>query len=301
MSCYSVCEVRTVGSRFANAQLQSCSQSLAVIHRTLLRRCASTTVDEAARSVTAGDDGSFEENRVSWIERQLASEYLESTPKQRCIVAMSFGLNFWLLGRSVLSVGSWHEAMGALFAAFGGYLAADFFSGVYHWSVDNYGTKNTPVFGSQIDGFQRHHLYPWTITHRELCNNIHTVCLPALPFSAFLLLAQPPSWMEIFGSVGCMLVILSQQFHAWSHTKKRNLPSWVLALQEKGILISTTEHCRHHRSPFDINYSIVSGIWNPFLNAMLPPFEKWLHGQTGVAPRCWKEASVEDDVDYFGL
>ena len=31
---------------------------------------------------------------------------------------------------------------------------ADLLSGVYHWGVDNYGDGATPVFGSQIAGFQ---------------------------------------------------------------------------------------------------------------------------------------------------
>lgn len=34
---------------------------------------------------------------------------------------------------------------------------ADFASGVYHWAVDNYGSSETPVFGSQIAGFQVRH------------------------------------------------------------------------------------------------------------------------------------------------
>lgn len=52
---------------------------------------------------------------------------------------------------------------------------ADFLTGVYHWSVDNYGDGSTPVVGSQIAAFQGHHQKPWTITEREFCNNVHKV------------------------------------------------------------------------------------------------------------------------------
>ena len=31
---------------------------------------------------------------------------------------------------------------------------SDFFSGLFHWSADNYGDGNTPVFGSIIAAFQ---------------------------------------------------------------------------------------------------------------------------------------------------
>ena len=54
-------------------------------------------------------------------------------------------------------------------------LGADFLTGVYHWSVDNYGSGATPIVGSQIAAFQGHHQRPWTITEREFCNNVHKV------------------------------------------------------------------------------------------------------------------------------
>lgn len=38
-----------------------------------------------------------------------------------------------------------------------GYLIADLFSGLLHWSLDNYGGRSTPVFGAIIDSFQGHH------------------------------------------------------------------------------------------------------------------------------------------------
>ena len=59
--------------------------------------------------------------------------------------------------------------------------AADFLTGVYHWSVDNYGDGDTPIVGAQIAAFQGHHQWPWTITEREFCNNVHKVPLPSWP------------------------------------------------------------------------------------------------------------------------
>ena len=60
-------------------------------------------------------------------------------------------------------------------------LDADFLTGVYHWSVDNYGSGATPIVGSQIAAFQGHHQRPWTITEREFCNNVHKVGLREAP------------------------------------------------------------------------------------------------------------------------
>ena len=45
-------------------------------------------------------------------------------------------------------------AAGLAAATAGGVLFADFGSGVYHWSMDNYGNSATPVFGKQIEAFQ---------------------------------------------------------------------------------------------------------------------------------------------------
>ena len=53
---------------------------------------------------------------------------------------------------------------------------ADFGTGVYHWSVDNYGSGATPIVGDQIAAFQGHHQRPWTITQRQFANNLHKVC-----------------------------------------------------------------------------------------------------------------------------
>ena len=42
--------------------------------------------------------------------------------------------------------------------------------------VDNYGSGSTPLFGSQIAGFQGHHKQPWVITLREFENRVHGIC-----------------------------------------------------------------------------------------------------------------------------
>lgn len=49
------------------------------------------------------------------------------------------------------------EALWTAAGAFIGYLIADLVSGVFHWSVDNYGDGRTPVFGAVIEAFQGHH------------------------------------------------------------------------------------------------------------------------------------------------
>ena len=59
---------------------------------------------------------------------------------------------------------------------FASYVFSDLGTGIFHWSVDNYGDKNTPIAGNVIDAFQGHHRWPWTITKRQWANNIHKTC-----------------------------------------------------------------------------------------------------------------------------
>lgn len=241
-------------------------------------------------------------SRPVWIQQQLADEQLESTPKQQALVLGSFGLNLFILTRGLSELASWEGSASAGLAVLLGYLISDLLSGVYHWGIDNYGSKETPVFGKQIDGFQRHHRFPWTITYRQFCNNVHPICIPAIAVSSIFTFLSFSPMFDVFYSTGCGFVILSQQCHAWAHTKPSELSSWVLNLQKAGILISTGAHGLHHRKPFNNNYCIVSGIWNPLLDQseVFYWMERVIYLKTGVKPRSWDEGHEHDEeVAYF--
>ncbi|CAN0418279.1 unnamed protein product [Hapterophycus canaliculatus] len=74
------------------------------------------------------------------------------------LVWSSLSLNALYLLQAFLAVGSPVEALGTAAAgAFVGYLIADLWSGLLHWSLDNYGSGETPAFGAIIESFQGHH------------------------------------------------------------------------------------------------------------------------------------------------
>jgi palmitoyl-[glycerolipid] 3-(E)-desaturase len=88
---------------------------------------------------------------------------------------------------------------------------SDFFSGLFHWSVDNYGDGSTPILGSVIAAFQGHHDAPWTITYRQFCNNVYKICkvtIPALLLVKFLV-ASPLA--GLFAVIFFNLQVLSQE------------------------------------------------------------------------------------------
>ncbi|PNH07122.1 hypothetical protein TSOC_006450 [Tetrabaena socialis] len=65
--------------------------------------------------------------------------------------------------------------------------------------------------------------------------------------------------------------------------------------EDAGVLIGRRMHGAHHRSPFEGNYCIVSGLWNPLLDstAFFRKMEALIHDSTGVEPRCWHEPEYE--------
>ncbi|EFJ49416.1 hypothetical protein VOLCADRAFT_89823 [Volvox carteri f. nagariensis] len=247
---------------------------------------------------TTGSGSSSSKSAVSgskWIIDE--NENLKSTPEMRAWTWVSIAMIAATLQQATKQVESVEDMVvfgGAVLLA---YILSDLGTGIYHWGVDNYGDGNTPVFGRQIAAFQGHHQRPWTITQREFANNLHQVFGPASYAAAALLSLSPvmPLGWNAWSSSFLFLVCMSQQFHAWSHMKKSELPPAVVALQDSGLLIGRRMHGAHHKAPFEGNYCIVSGWWNPLLDSsgFFRALEKLIHDRTGVAPRCWEDPLEE--------
>ena len=112
------------------------------------------------------------------VEPLVDGDKLEASTQQKAIVALSAAVTLSTATKAILMLvasGPTSWVMGSL-ALIAGVEFADIGSGVYHWAMDNYGSPKTPIFGSQIAGFQGHHTFPWTITHRDTANNIAPVC-----------------------------------------------------------------------------------------------------------------------------
>ncbi|XP_010276047.1 PREDICTED: fatty acid desaturase 4, chloroplastic-like [Nelumbo nucifera] len=217
---------------------------------------------------------------------------LRSTWSHRAWVAAGCTSVLVSLAKSAIESHTWFEP---LVAGLIGYVLADLGSGVYHWAIDNYGDASSPVFGSQIEAFQGHHKWPWTITKRQFANNLYAlaraVSFVVLPID--LGVNDPVVHGFVGVCSGC--IMFSQQFHAWAHGTKSRLPPLVVALQDAGVLVSRAHHAAHHRPPYNNNYCIVSGAWNKFLdrNKVFETLEMVLFFRFGVRPRSWSEPNSE--------
>lgn len=169
------------------------------------------------------------------------------------------------------------------------WVLADLGSGILHWSVDNYGNGRTPIMGGIIAAFQGHHSAPWTITQRGFCNNVYKLCVPfGLVPAALLALAGPK--VLLFGTAFCVLEILSQEFHKWSHMLSSETPVWVNRLQSLGLTVSRKTHGLHHLAPYEGNYSIISGVTNGVLDrtGFFRRLEHLIYRWNGVEANAWK-------------
>lgn len=208
-----------------------------------------------------------------------------------------------MIFKAAVSLDSIDGVLYSALATASAYVLADLSTGIYHWAVDNYGDANTPIFGAQIDAFQGHHRKPWIITKRQFANNIHALARPAsFALLPFLLLPSNAVLDSFLGSF-LAFVVLSQQFHSWAHCKRKELPAIVLKLQHMGLLVSRKMHGIHHRSPYDINYCIVNGMWNPLLDRtnFFGKLESFIFARWGVKPRSWSETAPEwlQEGSYF--
>ncbi|KAJ9153764.1 hypothetical protein P3X46_027172 [Hevea brasiliensis] len=225
----------------------------------------------------------------------LNDRSLQSTWSHRIWVATGCTTVLISLAKAIVAAADSHIWLQPILAGYIGYILADLGSGVYHWGIDNFGDASTPIFGAQIEAFQGHHKWPWTITRRQFANNLHALAR-AVTFCVLPIdLAFNDPTIHAFVSVCSGCIMFSQQFHAWAHGTKSKLPPLVVAMQDVGLLVSRAQHAAHHRPPYNNNYCIVSGVWNEFLDQqkVFEALEMILYFQLGVRPRSWSEPTSD--------
>ncbi len=193
----------------------------------------------------------------------IEGDSTEEQPYQRVTVGFHFGLvlaNLILAGTGIFdgmvnfNVVKILPLIGTIIASI---VIGDLGTGVFHWSVDNYGGLKTPLFGSVCAAFQGHHKTPWTITFRKFCNNTYKIAFGTTPW--LVLLTAAPAWLvgdytRVFFALFINWWLVSQELHKYSHMKKT--PPNIQRLMDLGIILSKKDHGRHHTPPFDSNYCV---------------------------------------------
>jgi ubiquitin-conjugating enzyme E2 variant len=119
---------------------------------------------------------------------------------------------------------------------------------------------------------------------------VYKLCVPFGIVTMGFLSAVAGPFTTFFFSIFCVLEILSQEFHKWSHMTKGETPQWVNQLQDLGLTIGRKSHAQHHLAPYDGNYCIISGVCNPWLDetGFFRRLEWIVYSLNGVESNAWK-------------
>lgn len=168
-------------------------------------------------------------------------------------VSLETPVNRWPLGLSLL----------------GGFVLADFLSGVAHWAGDTVGDERTPFLGRNfVKPFRMHHVDPKDITRHDFVETNGNSSIASLPAMGLLLVVMPREanlfhYLCLTTAIAAFFVFCTNQFHKWAHAD--TLPDWVKWLQRSGLILSPQHHAIHHASPHDKYYCITVGWMNPLL------------------------------------
>jgi plasmanylethanolamine desaturase len=185
-------------------------------------------------------------------------------------------------------------------ALLAGALAADFISGLVHWTADTWGSETMPVLGRRfVRPFRVHHVNPDDFLRRRfLDTNGDVAGIVATILLVGLALPLDQEWGRA-AAVGlvafCAVGLPTNQVHQWSHMARA--PRFVRRLQAAGLILGRGDHLRHHRSPYAANYCIATGWCNGPLEAIgfFRRLERLVSRVTGARPRsddCAFEAEV---------
>ncbi len=183
-----------------------------------------------------------------------------------------------------------------------GYLAADFISGVVHWTFDTWWSPETPIIGrTLVRTFREHHVDEKAITRHDFVETNGSNALAALTLVGFGFAcrgeASSPfgSFMAGMFFIASLFTSITSQIHKWAHMARP--PALIRFLQRARILLTKEAHALHHAAPYTKSYCITCGWMNPTLNffRFFPMMERIISFVTGAIPRAddiGKEAAI---------
>lgn len=181
-------------------------------------------------------------------------------------------------------------------AVMSGYIMADFISGFVHWLADTWGSTTMKGIGpALIRPFREHHVDPKAITRHDFIETNGNNCLISLwvgcicVFMPIEVEGYQSLLIFIMVSLGSMIfwVMMTNQFHKWSHCDEQELGAVVKFLQRTHLILPVRHHGIHHTAPFDTYYCITTG-WLNWPLAKLGFYrhlERLVTLTTGIIPR----------------
>jgi ubiquitin-conjugating enzyme E2 variant len=169
------------------------------------------------------------------------------------------------LGRGVLLL--------LLLAVPAGYVLADLFSGLVHFTFDRFFSVHTPWLGKNfVAPFRIHHTDPEDITKHGFLETNGNCCLATVPALAPIALVDLDAhhpvtlFLVVTFAVATVGVFLTNQIHKWAHMESP--PAVVAWMQRHNLVLGPAHHAVHHTGPHDSHYCITTGWLNEPLNKL---------------------------------
>jgi hypothetical protein len=211
-------------------------------------------------------------------------------------------LEFWICLTSGMVFLSWgallcatHRNIWPVLAIPLAWYWADFSTAVAHWVCDNYGdqSKTRAVFRFRYHHYDARDMCSWS-TVGNCQKPAEALAVPTF-LGGLLLFFVAPDWLLPY-AVAHLGVLLSNQFHAWSHDIRKDLPLVVHVLQRAGILLTKKHHSIHHRPNHEAAYGVVNGWSSPLLDGL-----KVFRGLEWVLSRSFGLESQKGRYDSSGV
>lgn len=173
-------------------------------------------------------------------------------------------------------------------------VAADFVSGLVHWTADTWFSETMPVLGRRfLRPFRVHHVNPDDFLRRDVIDCNADVAMLNIPILAAALLVPVATDTGAAASLAlaafAAVSLPTNQVHQWAHMPVPPVP--IRWLQRHRLILSVEDHARHHREPFVTNYCIATGWCNRWLSAtrFFPSCERLITRLSGVEARADEE------------
>jgi hypothetical protein len=160
----------------------------------------------------------------------------------------------------------------------GMYFFTDVISALLHVVLDNpYYLDPNNFFGlieKAAKGFQEHHLDTTLICRMSVFDHLAPMGISCVASFVIGYLVHNSKYLSTFQLSLTFWLCLMQMAHRWSHMTKEQRGPLVDKLQKLGVILTPAEHLKHHRNPYDCQFAIMSGLFNPIFNrivAVFPP------------------------------
>jgi ubiquitin-conjugating enzyme E2 variant len=212
------------------------------------------------------------------------------------LAGLLLGANAWRLVREGVLPHWWSPLVVAAAA-----IAADFVSGLVHWTADTWFSETMPVLGRRfLRPFRVHHVNPDDFLRRSFvdCNGDVAMLNTPMLIAALVVPVETGAGAALSLALTAFAAasLPTNQVHQWAHMPAP--PAAVQWLQRQRIILSRGDHARHHQAPHVANYCIATGWCNRPLTAMgfFSWCERLVTWHFGLEPRADEQAFHERSV-----